>query len=132
MGGFTPARTRTRFKPIRGPVDTAGMASDSSNRRRAGRVSTQFESLYSAGRTEGTGVLADISFTGAMVEGASMKPEIGKPLRIYVFVQPVAPFELVGTVVRHTENGFAIEYPDVSDEVRRFVEDAAAIVNVKI
>lgn len=103
------------------------------NRRRDGRVSTQFESLYSAGRSEGTGTLADISYSGALIEGASLKPEIGKALRIYVFIQPVAPFELVGTVVRHTEQGFAIEYPTpTSDEVRRFVDDAAAIVNVRI
>jgi hypothetical protein len=93
-------------------------------------VPTQFESLYSAGRAEGTGTLADISYSGAMIEGASMKPEIGKPLRVYIFVQPVAPFELVGTVVRHTEDGFAIEYPDASDEIRRFVDDASAIVKV--
>ncbi len=108
------------------------MANESSNRRRAGRVPTQFESLYSAGRSEGTGILTDISFTGAMIEGASLKPEIGKVLRIYVFVQPVSPFEIVGTVVRHSEQGFAIEYPSLSDEVRRLVEDAAAIVNVNV
>jgi hypothetical protein len=103
---------------------------ETQNRRRSGRIQTRFESLYSAGRYEGTGVLADVSYTGAMIEGASLKPEIGKPMRLYVFVQPVAPFELVGTVVRHTENGFAIEYPTLSDEVRRFVDDAAAIVRV--
>ena len=107
------------------------MEHESPNRRRDGRITTQFESLYSAGRAEGTGMLADISYSGAMIEGASLKPEIGKPLRIYVFVQPVAPFELVGTVVRHTENGFAIEYPTLDEEVRRFVDDAAAIVNVR-
>jgi len=101
------------------------------NRRRSGRIQTRFESLYSAGRYEGTGVLADVSYTGALVEGASLKPDIGKPLRLYVFVQPVAPFELVGTVVRHTDNGFAIEYPTLSEETRRFIDDAAAIVRVR-
>ena len=100
------------------------------NRRRDGRISTQFESLYSAGRSEGTGRLADISYSGALIEGASIKPELGKDLRIYVFVQPVAPFELVGTVVRHTDEGFAIEYPRPTDEICRFVDDAAAIVQV--
>jgi hypothetical protein len=101
------------------------------NRRRDGRVQTRFESLYSAGRSEGTGTLADISYSGAMIVGASTKPDIGKPLRVYVFVQPVAPFELVGTVVRHTEEGFAIEYPTLSEDTRRFVDDAAAIVCVQ-
>jgi len=104
--------------------------SGSDNRRRDGRVATQFESLYSSGRNEGTGVLADISYSGALIEGASLKPEIGKPLRIYVFVQPVAPFELMGNVVRHTEEGFAIEYPTPSEEICRFVDDASAIVNI--
>ena len=100
------------------------------DRRRSGRIQTRFELLYSAGRNEGTGTLADISYSGAMIEGATLKPELGKHLRLYVFVQPVAPFEVVGTVVRHTENGFAISYPTLSEEVRRLVDDAAAIVSV--
>jgi hypothetical protein len=101
-----------------------------SNRRRGSRVPTRFESLYSAGRSEGTGTLADISYSGALIASASLKPEIGKPLRIYVFVQPVAPFELVGTVVRHTDDGFAIEYDSLREEVRRLVDDAAAVVGI--
>ncbi len=92
---------------------------------------TRFESLYSTGHSEGTGTLADISYSGAMIEGASAKPDIGKALRIYIFVQPVSPFELVGTVVRHTEDGFAIEYPTLDDDTCRFVDDAAAIVCVR-
>lgn len=111
--------------------EKAQQSSDAAQkRRRDGRIPTQFESLYSAGRSEGTGRLADISYSGALIEGASLKPEIGKPLRIYVFVQPVAPFELVGTVVRHTESGFAMEYETPSEEVQRFVDDAAAIVQI--
>ncbi len=99
------------------------------NRRRDGRVQTRFESLYSAGRGEGTGTLADISYSGAMIEESSLQPEVGRELRLYVFVQPVAPFELIGKVVRVTEHGFAIEYEKIEDpEIRRFVDDAAAIV----
>jgi hypothetical protein len=49
-------------------------------------------------------------------------------VRLYVFVQPVLPFELVGHVVRVTEDGFAMQY-DVSDpDVQRLVDDVAAIV----
>ena len=115
-------------------ADTAAMkdANPSLDRRTAGRVQTRFESLYSEGRSEGTGTLADISYSGALIDGATTCPELGKPLRIYVFVQPVAPFEIVGTVVRHTENGFAIEYPEVGEDVRRLVDDAAAVVNVPL
>ncbi len=103
---------------------------DESERRREARVQTRFESLCSAGRSEGTGILSDISYSGALISDASLLPEIGKLLRIYVFVQPVAPFEIVGTVVRHTEDGFAIEYDVQSSELKRFVDDAAAMVDL--
>ena len=103
---------------------------DDSNRRRSARIKTRFESLYSAGRYEGAGVLSEISFSGARVEGASLKPELGKELRIYVFVQPVCPFEVIGRVVRHTEEGFAIEFDNLSDDVRRLIEDASAMVGL--
>ena len=92
--------------------------------RRDSRVRTQFETLSSSG----TGVLQDISYSGAQIGEISKPPEIGSDITLYVFLQPINPIELVGTVVRHTENGFAIEYKDVNPEVRRLVDDAAAIV----
>jgi hypothetical protein len=99
-------------------------------RRSEGRVRTRFETLLSSGRHEGTGVLADISYSGALIEEATFQPEMGKELRVYVFVQPVSPFELRGVVVRHTERGFAIRTETADPEIRRLVDDAAAIVNV--
>jgi hypothetical protein len=102
--------------------------SDSSHRHRDPRIPTRFELLYAAGRQEGAGILADISYTGARVEQTQLKPEIGSRLRLYVFLQPVSPLELVGDVVRHTETGFAIRYKVSDPEVRRLVDDAAAIV----
>jgi hypothetical protein len=92
------------------------------------RVRTRFEALLSMGRREGAGVLADISYSGAHIEESSVVPEVGTEVRIYVFVQPVAPFALSGRVVRVTESGFAIAYKDLDDEVRRLVDDAAALV----
>ncbi len=92
--------------------------------RRNSRVRTQFETLSSSG----TGILQDISYSGAQIGEISKPPEIGSDITLYVFLQPINPIELVGTVVRHTENGFAIEYKDVNPEVRRLVDDAAAIV----
>ena len=92
------------------------------------RVRTRFDVLYASGPSEGAGVLADLSYSGARLEEASLRPEVGTAVRLYVFVQPVAPFQLEGHVIRHTENGFAIRY-DVDDpEVIRLVDDAAAIV----
>ncbi len=98
------------------------------NRRSAGRITTRFEALYSAGREEGFAVLRDISYTGALFGETTIRPEIGKRIRAYVFVQPVSPVELVGEVVRTTDDGFAIRYEIADPEVRRLVDDAAAVV----
>lgn len=101
---------------------------ETKNARRDHRIKTHFETLYTAGRREGVGVLADISYSGALLEGTSMRPPIGSTVRFFVFLQPVSPFELIGRVVRHHEDGFAIEYKDLDPEIHHLVDDAAAIV----
>ncbi len=105
------------------------MAEERWNRRREGRVPTRFEVLYSAGRMEGAGVLLDISYSGALFGETSLRPELGKTIRAYVFVQPVNPIELVGEVVRLTADGFAVRYQISDPELRRLVDDAAAVVS---
>ncbi len=66
-----------------------------------------------------------------------MRPDIGAPVILYVYLKPPSafgaqtPFKLVGHVIRHTSTGFAIEYKDDLDpDVRRMVDDAAAVVAV--
>jgi hypothetical protein len=98
------------------------------NRRGEGRIPTRFEALYSTGRMEGAGVLVDISYSGALFGQTSIRPELGKTIRAYVFVQPVNPIELAGEVVRLTDDGFAVRYELTDPEVRRLVDDAAAVV----
>ncbi len=97
---------------------------EKSGRRRDARIRTQFETLSASG----TAVLTDISYSGALLGETSVLPDVGSEITIYVFLQPVDPIELTGNVVRHTENGFAIEYKDVNADVRRLVDDAAAVV----
>jgi len=98
-------------------------------RRKEARFRTRFDALFSFGPAQGAGVLADLSYSGARLEGTSARPELGTIVRLYVFIQPVAPFQLVGRVTRHSESGFVILF-DVSDlEVRRLVDDVAAIVS---
>jgi hypothetical protein len=100
-------------------------------KRRNFRVKTRFEILFSSRREEGTGVLADISESGALVENASLQPQPGGSIRVHIFLpNRPEPFELLGHVTRHTERGFAIEYEKLSSEVCRLLEDAAAIVAV--
>ncbi len=105
------------------------------NDRRADRISIRLEAFYSFGRVEDDGVLADISYSGALIEGTKMQPEIGTRIVLHVHLSPPSafgatpPFELTGHVVRHHSTGFAIEYEDNHDpDLRRMVDDAAAIV----
>ena len=106
-------------------------------KRRGDRIFIRLEAFYSFGRMEDEGMLADISYSGALIEGAAMQPEIGTNITIYVYLEPpsafkaVTPFKLAGHVVRHGPTGFAIEFEDNLDpDVRRMVDDAAAIVAV--
>ena len=97
--------------------------------RRAERVQVAFDALISDGRREGAGALVDFSLSGALIQEASLLPEIGTTVRVYVFVQPVAPFELSGEVVRHSgTKGFALAFKDLTPELRQLVDDAATIV----
>jgi hypothetical protein len=97
-----------------------------SDKRRGARIRTRFETAYSAGREEGTGILAEISCSGALLTQASLQPRLGSKVRVHVLLSE--PFEVAGKVVRHVEGGFAIEYADVSPELRRLIDDAAAVV----
>ena len=42
------------------------------------------------------------SYSGARLEEVSLWPAVGSEIRLYVFVQPVAPFEIIGHVTRKT------------------------------
>ena len=101
-------------------------------KRRADRVSTALNAHYSSGPKDGIGVLANISYSGALIEGTSVQPAVGSKVRVYVFTEPVdpiapaSPYELVGRVVRHSSSGFAIEYEDADPEVCQLVDQAAA------
>ncbi|MBW2268650.1 MAG: PilZ domain-containing protein [Deltaproteobacteria bacterium] len=97
--------------------------------RKSPRFRTRFDTLYGAGAAEGAGILTDISHSGARLEGVSLWPELGLEVRLYVFIQPVAPFELVGRIVRKTESGFAIVFELENPEIRHLVDDVAALVN---
>jgi hypothetical protein len=98
------------------------------DRRWNSRIRTHFEISYSSGREDGSGILANISYSGALLTQTSVQPRLGSQVRVFVLLNEDAPFEVVGKVVRHVEDGFAIEYADLSPEVRRLIDDAAAMV----
>jgi len=104
-------------------------------RRRGNRVSTALNAHYSSGPEDGIGVLANVSYSGALIEGSSVQPTVGSRVRIYVFTEPVdplapaSPYELVGRVVRHSSSGFAIEYEEEESEARQLVDEATGSQN---
>lgn len=97
-------------------------------RRRSARFRTRFDALISAEAQEGAGVLTELSYAGAKLEETSLQPPLGSKITLYVFVQPVAPFELHGHVARLTESGFAILYELFDPQIRQLVDDVNAIV----
>ena len=104
-------------------------------KRRADRIPTALNAHYSSGPEDGIGVLANVSYSGALIEDSSVRPTVGSKVRIYVFTEPVdpiapaSPYELVGRVVRHSSSGFAIEYEDADSEARQLVDEAATTQN---
>lgn len=100
------------------------------NRRRNPRFRTRFDALCSAGEREGAGILADLSRSGARLEGASHCPEPGTKVRLYVFIVPVSPFEISGEVVRSAGGSFAIRFTELDPAIGRLVDDVAALVSV--
>ena len=98
------------------------------DRRNHPRFRTKFDVLCSAGETEGAGTLVNISRSGARLDAASHAPEVGTKVRLYIFIQPVCPFELAGEVIRVEGTTFAIRYSNLDPEVGRLVDDVAALV----
>lgn len=99
------------------------------NRRNHPRFGTRFDVLCSSGEQEGSGTLVNLSRSGARLDCVTHMPEIGSKVRLYVFIQPVCPFELAGEVVRHEGTTFAIRYNNIDPEVGRLVDDVAALVS---
>ena len=108
---------------------------DTTGGARATRVPIHLDTYYAYGWVEGAGVVANISYSGALIEGTPMQPDVGTPIVLHICLYPPSafempsPFELVGRVVRHSPSGFAVEYGSgVDSNVRRMVDNAAAIM----
>ena len=93
-------------------------------RRESGRAGTLLDVVFSGGRDEGEGVLADVSSTGALLEDVSVSPPIDSDIQLVVFVEPTRVVELTGVVTRHTGTGFAVRFKQYSSELALLLEQA--------
>ncbi len=107
------------------------------NETRDARILIRLEVYCSFERVEGTASLANISYSGALIEDTVMQPEIGTHINLCAYRKPPSAskvatrFELTGVVARHSSNGFAVEFEDNHDpDVRRMVDAAAALIAI--
>ena len=128
---------------------------NSTSNPRANRFPLPLLVYCSFERMEGVASLVNISYTGALLGNTTMRPEIGARVTFYVQLKPTraseaeigtstnlygdlqpprgfeaeAQSELTGLVVRHSSDGFAVEFESSHDPyMRRIVDDAAAII----
>ncbi len=103
------------------------------DRRRGPRIKTDLATYFSAAREEGSAVLADISSVGALLERAESQPSVGARVRLGLFLPNSSKrLQVVGQVVRHTENGFAIEYESPNPHLYHVVaEDVGPVAPVE-
>jgi len=112
---------------------------DTTSDRRADRFPVPLRVLWSFERVEGTAALINISYTGALLENTEMRPVIGTPINLYLYLEPPRgsaeaekPSELAGTVSRHSPDGFAVKFDNSYDpDLIEVVDHAAAVVDTR-
>jgi hypothetical protein len=82
--------------------------------------------LCQSGMETGSAQTVNVSISGALLESASLRPERGTLVKL-VFLAPGSdtPRELIGTLVRHTETGFAIQFLVMEPAILELVGEAA-------
>ena len=90
-----------------------------------------FECLCSGFWRKGSGVLADISGSGALLEETSFVPVRGELVGLSLELPLPGACLLIGWVSRHTKRGFAIEFDESDAETQRLARDIGAIVPVR-
>ena len=97
-----------------------------SSRRRGARIKTQFQTLFSSASGDGSAVLAEFAPSGARLRCPEPWPAVGLPVALYVWLPNQAePSEIPGNVVRHTGDGFAMEFEKPGQETCLLVDAAA-------
>lgn len=105
---------------------------DRQERRQAPRVRLRAPVEYRGRRAQGTGTIWDISASGARLENVSTCLDEGETARMRAsFFLGSFDVELKGSVVRHTETGFAVQFLELgTDQVgllRSILPEAAQV-----
>jgi hypothetical protein len=94
--------------------------------RIAPRKKVSLAVLCRSGDQRGAGQMVNVSLSGALLESTSIRPDYGAAVKI-LFATPGTgrSTELSGTVARHTESGFAIQFLTANDGLRELVGETA-------
>ncbi len=110
------------------PSQTANPPTQHKTKRRGARINTHFETLYSHEAGGASAVLAELSPSGALLRCSEPWPQVGWPVSLYVWLPNQAePSEITGNVVRHTGDGFAVEFEKPGQETCDLVEAASQL-----
>ena len=92
----------------------------------ARRKKVRLTVLCRSGGEQGAGRMVNVSLSGALLEPASIRPDHGATVKlVFTSSGEGKSSELRGTVARHTETGFAIEFLVATDALRELVGEAA-------
>ncbi len=99
-------------------------------KRRGARVHMRFHALFSDDKGGGPAILAEFSSSGARLQSPEPWPAIGLPVALYVWLPNQAePSELTGNVVRHTGDGFAMEFEKPGQETCLLADAVAQLAS---
>ena len=88
-----------------------------------GEVEVEIIVLCVSGTDRGSGTLADLSLSGALLEKTSIRPKLGAAVEIRLRLpNDDKPQTLAGTAVRHSASGFAIQFATSPEIVRQILE----------
>ena len=92
-------------------------------RRACARTEIGLDVVCSSGREEGSAILKDLSRSGALLEATTIRTAVGDSVTIWLRTEPDAePDSLHAEVVRHTSDGFAVEFQAPYSVVDQIVE----------
>ncbi len=94
-----------------------------SNKRSHRRAEVDIVVLCASGTERGSGILASLSLSGALLETTSIQPPLGAALEIRIRLpNDDEPLALAGFAVRHSTSGFAIQFSTSPEVVRQLLK----------
>lgn len=94
-------------------------------------MEANFECLCAGVKQKGSGVVANISRSGALIENTTVLPDRGELVGLCLEVAGVGCVVLVGRLVRQTFKGFAIEFDHLDARAAKLVDSVAAILRAR-